>query len=68
MEVQEASSCIQIANAHVKHELTEHIDVDASFTRFHCHEKTIALQYVPSQLQVADFFHYSTNSGSIDFA
>jgi hypothetical protein len=40
----------------VKHELTKHIGVDASFTHTHCHQKTIALQYVPSELQVADFF------------
>jgi hypothetical protein len=26
------------------------------FTRFHCQHKTIALQYVTSQLQLADFF------------
>ncbi|CAA0841726.1 cysteine-rich RLK (RECEPTOR-like protein kinase) 8 [Striga hermonthica] len=47
---------IQIANDPVKHELTKHIRVDASFTRSHCHHKTIVLQYVPSELQVADFF------------
>ncbi|XP_052167948.1 uncharacterized mitochondrial protein AtMg00810-like [Oryza glaberrima] len=47
---------IQIANDPVKHELTKHIGVDASFTRSHCYQKTIALQYVPSELQVADFF------------
>jgi glycine cleavage system aminomethyltransferase T len=40
----------------VKHELTKHIGVDAFFTRSHCHQKTIALQYVPSELQVADLF------------
>jgi hypothetical protein len=40
----------------VKHELTKHIGVDASFTQSHCHQNTIALQYVPSELQVADFF------------
>ena len=40
----------------MKHELTKHIDVDASFTRSHCQQKTIDLQYVPSELQLADFF------------
>jgi hypothetical protein len=40
----------------VKHELTKHIGVDASFTRSHCQQNTIALEYVPSELQVADFF------------
>jgi len=50
------TGAIQIANDPVKHELTKHISVDASFTRSHCHQKTIALQYVPSELQLADFF------------
>jgi hypothetical protein len=40
----------------VKRELTKHIGVDVSFTRSHCHQKTIDLQYVPSELQLADFF------------
>ena len=26
------------------------------FSRSHCHQKTIALQYVPSELQLTDFF------------
>ena len=47
---------IQITNVPMKHELTKHIGVDAFFTRSHCHQKTIALQYVPSELQLADFF------------
>jgi hypothetical protein len=50
------TGAIQIANDPVKHELTKHIGVDAFFTRSHCHQKTIALQYVPSELQVADLF------------
>jgi hypothetical protein len=50
------TGAIQIANDPVKHELTKHIGVDAFFTQFHCQHKTIALQYVPSQLQLADFF------------
>jgi hypothetical protein len=49
-------SAIQIAHDLVKHELTKHIGVDASFTRFHCQQKTIDLQYVPSESQLADFF------------
>jgi hypothetical protein len=47
---------IQICHDPVKHELVKHIDVDVSFTWSHCHQKTIDLQYVPSKLQVADFF------------
>jgi glycine cleavage system aminomethyltransferase T len=40
----------------MNHELTKHIGVDAFFTWSHCHQKTIALQYVPSELQLADIF------------
>ena len=47
---------IQIANDPVKHELIKHIGVDAFFTWSNCHQKTIALQYVPSELQLPDFF------------
>jgi hypothetical protein len=47
---------IQICHDPVKCELTKHIGVDVSFTRSHSHQKTIDLQYVPSELQLADFF------------
>jgi hypothetical protein len=40
----------------MKHELTKHIGVDASFTRSHYHQKIIDLQYVPLESQLADFF------------
>jgi hypothetical protein len=50
------TGAIHIANDLVKHELQKHIGVDAFFTRSHCHQKTIALQYVPSELQLTDFF------------
>jgi len=49
------TGAIHIANDPVKHELTKHIGVDAFFTRFHCNQHTIALQYVPSELKLADF-------------
>jgi hypothetical protein len=49
-------SAIQISHGLVKHELTKHIGVDASFTRSHCQQKTIDLQYVPSESQLADYF------------
>jgi hypothetical protein len=52
----DSTAAIQIANDPVKHELTKHIGVDASFTRSHCQQATICLQYVPSELQVVDFF------------
>jgi beta-galactosidase beta subunit len=47
---------IQISHDPVKHELTKHIGVNASFTRFNCHQKNIDLQYVLSESQLADFF------------
>jgi hypothetical protein len=47
---------IQIAHDPVKQKLTKHIGVDVSFTWSHCHQKTINLQYVSSELQLADFF------------
>ena len=50
------TGAIKIANDLVKHELIKHIGVDAFFTWSNCHQKTIALQYVPSELQLADFF------------
>jgi hypothetical protein len=50
------TGAMQIANDPVKHELKKYIGVDAFFTRSHCHQKTIALQYVPFELQLADFF------------
>jgi hypothetical protein len=50
------TSDIQIANNPVKHELTKHIGVDASFIRSHCQLFTVDLQYPPSELQLADFF------------
>jgi hypothetical protein len=50
------TGAIHICHDPVKHKLVKHIGVDVSFTRSNCHQKTIDLQYVPSELQVADFF------------
>ena len=52
----DCTGAISIARDPVKHELTKHIGVDASYTRAHVHDDVIALQYVPSELQLADFF------------
>ena len=49
-------SAISIARDPVKHELTKHIGIDASFVRASVQDQVIALQYVPSELQLADFF------------
>jgi hypothetical protein len=47
---------ISIARDPVKHELTKHIGVDAFFVRTVVQDEILALQYVPSELQLADFF------------
>jgi hypothetical protein len=47
---------ISIARDPVKHQLTKHIGVDASFVRAAVQDQVLALQYVPSELQWADFF------------
>jgi hypothetical protein len=46
---------ISIARDLIKHELTKHIGVDAFYTRASVHNQVIALHYVPSELQLADF-------------
>ncbi|CAM8968928.1 unnamed protein product [Rhodiola kirilowii] len=50
------TGAISIARDPVKHELTKHIGVDASYVRSQVQDQVIALQYVPSELQLADFF------------
>ncbi|XP_066362774.1 uncharacterized protein [Miscanthus floridulus] len=49
-------SAINIARDPMKHELTKHIEVDAYYTRAQVQDDVIALRYVPSELQVANFF------------
>ena len=43
----DSTGAISIARDPVKHELTKHIGVDASFMRSCVHDQVIALQYVP---------------------
>ena len=51
------STCaISIACDPVKHELTKHIGVDASYTGAQVQDDVITLRYLPSELQLADFF------------
>ena len=52
----DSTGAISIACDPVKHELTKHIGVDAHFMRAAVQDQTLALHYVPSELQVADFF------------
>ena len=51
-----STNTLSIAWNLVKHELTKHICVDASYMRSHVHDQIVALQYVPSEFQLADFF------------
>ena len=39
-----------------KHELTKHVSVDAHFTRCSVRDRTVSLHYLPTEVQVADFF------------
>ena len=50
-----STGAISIARDPVKHELTKHIGVDAFYVRAGVQDQVIALQYVPSELQLADF-------------
>jgi hypothetical protein len=52
----DSTGAISIARDPIKHELTKHIGVDASYTRTQVQDQVVALQYVPSELQLADFF------------
>jgi hypothetical protein len=47
---------INIARDAVQHELTKHIGVDVHFTWSQIQDCVVALQYVPSELQLIDFF------------
>jgi hypothetical protein len=50
------TGAISIARDLVKHELIKHISVDASFVLAAVQDQVNALRYVPSKLQLADFF------------
>lgn len=52
----DSTGAISIARDPVKHELTKHIGVDASFMRSCVQDQVVDLQFVPSELQLADFF------------
>ena len=51
----DSTGAISIALDLVKHKLTKHIGVDA-YMRLQVHDEIVALQYVPSEFQLADFF------------
>jgi hypothetical protein len=52
----DSTGAISIACDPVKHELTKHISVDAFYTRANVQDQVSALHYMPSELQLADFF------------
>jgi hypothetical protein len=52
----DSTGAISIARDPVKHKLTKHVGVDDHFTRSHIQDGVVALQYVPSELQLTDFF------------
>jgi hypothetical protein len=52
----DSTGAISISRDLVKHELTKHVGVDAHFTRSQVQNGVDALQYVPSELQLTDFF------------
>jgi hypothetical protein len=52
----DSTGAISIARDPVKHELTKYIGVDAHFTRSRVQDGVVTLQYVPSELQLTDFF------------
>jgi hypothetical protein len=47
---------ISIAHDPIKQKLTKHVGVDDHFTRSQVQDGVVALQYVPSELQLTDFF------------
>jgi hypothetical protein len=52
----DSTGAASIAHDPIKYELTKYIGVDAHFTRPYIQNGVAALQYVPSELQLADFF------------
>ena len=54
MLLSDSTGAISIARDPMKHELTKHIGVDAFYVRAAVQDQVIALQYVPSEFQLAD--------------
>jgi hypothetical protein len=52
----DSTSAISIAQDPIKHELTKHIGVDASYMRSQVHDQVVSLDHVPLEVQLANFF------------
>jgi hypothetical protein len=52
----DSTGAISIARDPLKHKLTKHVGVDTHFTRSQVQDGVVALQYVLSEVQLADFF------------
>jgi hypothetical protein len=62
-----STSAISIARDPVKHELTKHIGVDASYMQSQAHDVVVALRYVPSEFQLADFLTKAQTRAQHDY-
>ena len=52
----DSTGALSISRDPKKHELTKHIGVDVYYTRGQVQDGIVAPRYVPSELQLADFF------------
>jgi hypothetical protein len=63
----DSTGAISITRDPFKHKLTKHIGVDAFYTRGQVQAQVVALQYVPSDLQLVDFFTKAQTRAQHDF-
>jgi hypothetical protein len=63
----DSTGAISIAREPVKHEFTKHVGVDAHFTRSQVQDGFVTLRYVPSEVQLTDFFTKSQTSAHHQF-
>jgi hypothetical protein len=53
----DSTGAISIAQDPVKHELTKHVGVYCFYVRSDVQDKIVVLQYVPSEIQLADLLN-----------